>query len=179
MNTKETIGLIARYISLAILPLGGLYLFYAIFTPLTVYPVYFFLHKLYGAQLLAGNIIFFKGYYAEIVQACVAGAAYYLLIILSLTIPLDIKKRIKSISFILISFLIINILRITIFGMLFSYGYKYFDIAHELTWYFGSTIIVVLVWFSNVWLFKIKSIPIYTDMANLFADITQSNGDKK
>jgi exosortase/archaeosortase family protein len=172
MDVKETIDLISRYLLLAILPLGGLYIFYSIFTPLTVYPAYFAFSKLYGAKLLTGNVIFFKGYYAEIVQACVAGAAYYLLAILNLTTPMHIKKRIKSLLFIAVSFLIINIIRIIIFGMLFSKGYQYFDVAHELVWYFGSTIIVVVVWFANVWLFKVKAIPIYTDMMHLFTDIT-------
>jgi exosortase/archaeosortase len=172
MNVKETFDLIIRYILLAILPLGGLYIFYAIFTPLTVYPSYWAFNALYGAKLLIGNIIYFKGYYAEIIGACVAGAAYYLLLILNLTTPMHISKRIKSIIFLLFSFLIINITRIVIFGMLFSKGFKYFDLAHELVWYIGSTLIVVVVWFSNVWLFKIKDIPIYTDMLNLFIDIT-------
>jgi len=172
MDIKETFDLIIRYVLLAILPLGSLYIFYAIFTPLTVYPAYWAFNMLYGAKLLVGDIIYFKGYYAEIVGACVAGAAYYLLLILNLTTPMRVKKRIKSILFILFSFLIINIVRIIIFGMLFSKGYQYFDLAHELVWYIGSTLIVVIVWFANVWLFKIRAVPIYTDMLHLFTDIT-------
>lgn len=171
MDTRETVGLVLRYLTLAILPLGGLFVFYSVFTPLTVYSAYFIFNKLYGATLLAGNVIFFKGYYAEIVQACVAGAAYYLLVILNLTTPMRIKKRIKSLLFLLFSFLIINIIRISIFGVMFTKGYKYFDVAHELTWYFGSTLIVILVWFANVYIFKLKAIPVYTDMMHLFAEI--------
>jgi len=171
MNQKETIDLIVRYLILLIIPLGGLFIIYKVFTPLTVYPVYAVLKSIYSANLLEGNIIFFKEYYAEIVGACVAGAAYYLLLILNLTTPMHLEKRIKSILFLLLSFLVINVLRIIIFGILFAKAYPYFDITHELTWYFGSTLIVIAVWFSNVCIFKIKAIPIYTDLSNLFADI--------
>jgi len=170
MNKRETIDLIVRYLLLLIIPLGGLFILYKIFTPLTVYPVYFILKSIYNATLLEGNIIFFKGHYAEIIGACVAGAAYYLLLILNLTTPMHIKKRAKSILFLLISFLVINIIRIIVFGILFTKGYQYFDMAHEMTWYFGSTLIVILVWFSNVYLLKIRAVPIYTDMSNLAAD---------
>ena len=178
MDNKETFDLIIRYVLLAILPLGSLYIFYLIFTPLTVYPAYWVFNALYGAKLLLGNIIYFKGYYAEIIGACVAGAAYYLLLILNLTTPMHIKKRIKSILFLLLTFLIINITRIVIFGLLFSKGFKYFDLAHELVWYIGSTLIVVVVWFANVWLFKIREIPIYTDMLHLFTDITATLNER-
>jgi hypothetical protein len=65
-----------------------------------------------GAQLLIGNVIFIKGYYAEIINACIAGAAYYFLLILNLSTPMEISKRIKSLVFMFLTFLIINILRI-------------------------------------------------------------------
>ena len=171
MNKKEAIDLIARYLALILLAIPNLFLFYAIFTPLTVYPVYFVLKYFYNAVLLQGNVIFFKGYYANIISACVAGAAYYLLLILNLTTPMSAVKRIKSITFIILSFLIINIARIIIFASLFSIGYRYFDLTHILTWYIGSTFLVIIIWFSNVLIFKITSIPIYSDIKRIFQDI--------
>jgi exosortase/archaeosortase len=152
---------------LLILPLGNLWLFYAVFTPITIYPVYWVLHWIYNSQLLIGNVIFIKGYYAEIIGACVAGAAYYFLMILNLSTPMHIVKRIKSLIFMFGTFLILNILRIIIFTRLFSVGYQYFDLTHAVTWYFGSTVLVVLVWFVNVIIFKIDEIPIYTDISAL------------
>lgn len=189
MDKKEAGFLIMRYVILILLALPNLFIFYAIATPLTVYPVYYILHKVYDAQLLIPDglsfwhgdyanlvvTIFFKGYYAEIIGACVAGAAYYLLLILNLTTPMSPGKRIKSLAFMFSSFLILNILRIAIFAKLFFQGYKYFDITHILTWYIGSTLLVVLVWFSNVFLFKIRDIPVYTDMKNLFGEMFNSN----
>ncbi len=174
MNKKEVTALLFRYLILLIIAIPNLYIFYKIFTPLTVYPVYFILNSLYNAILLEGNTIFFKGYYAAIVPACIAGAAYYLLLILNLTTPMKLKKRIKSLIFIITIFLILNIIRIIVFASLFSIGYKYFDLTHKLTWYIGSTILVVFIWFSNVWLFKIKEIPIYTEFKSIFLDIKNS-----
>ncbi len=174
MDNRTALGMLIRYILLVILPLNGLWLFYFVFTPATIYPVYWVLHWLYNAQLLIGNVLFIKGYYAEVISACIAGAAYYFLLILNLTTPMQREKRIKSILFLWGTFLVLNILRIIIFAKLFSVGYQYFDIAHELVWYIGSTVLVVLVWFVNVWLFSIESVPIYTDMLSLFRVATRS-----
>ncbi len=166
---------------------------YSIFTPLTIYSVFGLIKSQYGASLLrseatitcdiATNIfpfmkylvcvnttIFFKGYYASIIPACIAGSAYYLLIILNLTTPMEKKTRIKSLLFIILLFFITNVLRIFIFANIYANkGFDFFAIAHAATWYFGSTILVLLIWFSNVIIFKIHNIPIYTDIKNLMS----------
>jgi len=81
------------------------------------------------------------------------------------------KARIKSILFILLTFLILNILRIVIFSALLVNGYRYFDFTHIFFWYFGSTILVMFIWFANVRIFKINSIPIYSDFKNILKEI--------
>jgi hypothetical protein len=48
--------------------------------------------------------------------------------------------------------------------MVFIYGSVYFDKVHYFIWYFLSTVIVVLIWIYNVKKFKIKSIPVYSDL---------------
>ena len=173
MQKKELFHTLSRYILLIVLALGNLALFYKVFTPLTVWPVFIVLENLYNAVLLEGNVIFFKGFYAEIIPACVAGAAYYFLTMLNLTTPMDINKRIKSLIFIGLSFLIVNTLRIIVFTMLLFRGYQYFDLTHNLTWYFGSTILVVIIWFVNVAIFKIGDIPVYTDVKKLLKEIVK------
>ena len=170
MNKKEVSNLLTRYLVLILLAIPNPFLFSYLFTPLTVYPVYFILKIFYNAVLLEGNVIFFKGYYANIIPACIAGAAYYLLLIFNLTTPMKASKRIKSISYLFISFLFINIIRIILFASLFSIGYKYFSLTHTLTWYMGSTFLVLLIWFSNILIFIIREIPIYSDMKKLFKD---------
>lgn len=187
-------SIIFRYGLLLVLGLGNLFIFYLIFTPLTVYPVFGLISSIHEASLLRGDLsqacvvlqnipllskiacmnttIFFKGYFASIVSACVAGSAYYLLLILNLSTPMKNKQRVKSILFLIFMFLILNIFRIFGFALLFSIkGFELFDLAHTATWYFGSTIFVVLLWFANVTIFKIKSIPIYTDFKFILSQI--------
>jgi exosortase/archaeosortase family protein len=196
MERRVVTYLFFRYLSLILLGTFSLFIFYFIFTPLTFYPVFWALQALYGAIITTGettiacNIVSslgptfisniacidttinFKGYFASIIPACIAGSAYYLLAILNLTTPMSVKTRIKSLTFLLVSFLILNILRILVFAVLFvQKGYAYFDIAHTATWYFGSTILVVLLWFTNILIFKIKSIPIYSDFKKFYEDI--------
>ena len=118
--------------------------------------------------------IFFKGYFASIVPACIAGAAYYLLLILNLTTPMDKKKRAYSLIFLMLSFLGLNILRIIIFASIFaSKGFELFNFTHVTAWYFGSTVMVVLIWFLNALLFKINNVPIYTDIKMLISDTSK------
>jgi len=108
---------------------------------------------------------------AAIVPACVAGAAYYFLLILNLTTPMPLSKRLKTILFSLLIFYLINTIRIILFAILFFKGFKFFDLTHTLSWYFGSTILVIAIWFLTIWLFKIQNIPIYTDFKNMLSDI--------
>ena len=64
--------------------------------------------------------------------------------------------------------LIINILRIFLLGLVYISGFSWFDIAHKLFWYAGSTIFVIGIWFAEVKLFKIKEIPFYSDIKFLY-----------
>lgn len=179
MDKKDVIDLLIRYLVLLLLGLS-LSLFYFVFTPLTVWPVYRYLSLLNsGTRLFEGSVIFFKGEYIEIIGACVAGATYYLLMILNFGTPMDVLKRIKSISFLVGSFLLLNIIRIVFFSLLLAGGFGFFDLAHKLTWYFGSTILVVVIWFVNVWLFDIREIPIYSDVLKLFGDVFGNRKKRK
>src|SRR3989344_4485587 len=182
MNRSYLNSIILRYCLLLILGLGNLFIFDLI-------------NFFYDAVLLKGNpskicdlatnlfpafqnlacintTIFFKGYFASIIPACIAGSAYYLLLILNLSTPMDKKKRLKSIFFLMSSFLFINILRIFTFALLFANkGFELFNITHIATWYFGSTVLVIILWFANVFLFNIRSIPIYEDFKVIISQI--------
>jgi hypothetical protein len=104
-----------------------------------------------------------------LVEACIAGAAYFFLLILNLSTPMRLKKRYMSLIFLIFGFLIANILRIAVFSILYLEKFVYFDFAHASVWYFGSTLFVVALWFINVKIFKIEEIPIYSDFKSLFA----------
>ena len=164
-------NLLLRYAIIILVALPNLWLFYTILTPLTVYPVFFLLNLFFDATL-AGNFIFINNQIPiEIIPACVAGAAYYLLFILNLSIPsIELKKRTKMVLFSFGSLLILNILRIFVLSIfLISENASLFDITHRIFWYLISIVFVVGIWFSTVKIFRIKDVPFYSDIKYLFA----------
>ncbi|MFH1802156.1 MAG: pacearchaeosortase [archaeon] len=180
MDNKEAVNLAVRYFALIVIGLFHKQIFNFIFTPLTYWPVVGILSVFYdNVTSLPGNVISYANVYARIISACVAGAAYYLLLILNLTTPMKAIKRLWSIVFLMALFLVLNILRIVIFAGIATGGGNFFDVAHMVMWYFGSTIMVVLIWFLTVGLFKIKEIPVYTDMKSLYGDAVPGRSHKR
>jgi exosortase/archaeosortase family protein len=116
---------------------------------------------------LSGNILIIADVGIELVNACVAGSAYYLLLILNLATPMKLKKRAYSIMFSFLCLLVLNILRIFVFSVLFLNDFSFFDTAHKLFWYGLSTVFVVAIWFLTVKLFRIKEIPVYSDVRKI------------
>ncbi|RMD66581.1 pacearchaeosortase [Candidatus Pacearchaeota archaeon] len=180
MELKEVLGMFARYVVLLFLGLFGIRLFYAVFSPLTAYPSYWLSNLVFGgAEFVPPNLILIGSLTIELIPACIAGAAYYLLLILNLTTPMHVVKRIKSLAFLILTFLVINIMRIVTFIVIASRGTQYFDAAHLGVWYFGSTVMIVILWFVNVWVFNIRAIPVYTDFSNLIAEMTRKPKKRK
>jgi exosortase/archaeosortase family protein len=147
-------------------------LFYLVFTPLTAYPVYWLLGLFYEASLLSADIILINDLIAiELIPACIAGAAYYLLLILNLATPkINPGSRIKAIAFSFAAFLVVNILRIVLLSFIAISGSPLFDVTHSLLWYGISTVFVVGIWFAEVKLFKIKEIPFWSDFKFLLKE---------
>ena len=148
-NKDQTLGTIIRYLILVIVAIPGFIYLYYIFSPLTLYPVYFLLNLIYSCTSLSGNIITLKGMFLiEIIGACIAGSAYYFLLILNLSIPnIKWKKRLVMVGFAFGTFLIINILRIFLLSIMYVSESSFFDVTHKVFWYLGSTLFVVLIWF--------------------------------
>ena len=163
---KFIIGIIIRYLVALLIAFPNLYLFYWIFTPLTVNLSSLFLSPFYSISTI-GNTLIIDSLSIELIPACIAGSAYYLLVILNLLTPMSFKTRAKSLLFLTLTFLIINSIRITIFSVLALNNYSYFDLAHKLVWTLGSTIFVIILWFSSTIIFKIDKIPIYTDIRRI------------
>ena len=178
MNSRELFYLFIRYLIIVLVGLFGINLIYTVFTPLTIYPSLWILKLFYNLNM-ENNTLILGRYSINIISACIAGAAYYLLLILNLSTPMKTKTRVNSLVFSVIFFLAFNIIRLVIFASLFFAGYSYFDLAHKAVWYLGSTIFVVALWFLNVSLFKIKSVPAYTDLKNLFGNIRYKRKRKK
>ena len=176
-DKKEILDIIIRYSLIIILAIPNLFLFYFIFTPLTVYPVYWVLGIFSDASLLGNNIILTNGIPIELIKACIAGSAYYLLLILNLSIPkIEIKKRIKILMLSFSTLLTFNIIRILVLVLIYFQGLAFFDITHKFFWYFMSTVFVVGIWFFQIRYFKIKEVPVYSDIKLLIKEIKKNNG---
>ncbi|MBR9701629.1 pacearchaeosortase [Candidatus Pacearchaeota archaeon] len=168
-SKKQLLDFLGRYLILILIALPNLYLFYLIFTPLTLYPVYFILNSFLDCSL-ADNVIIVSGCFPiEIINACVAGAAYYLLLALNLATPkIKLRKRINLIIFSFTSFLVLNIIRILLLSLLFVSESLWFDFLHKSLWYLLSILFVAGIWFAGVKIFKIKEIPFYSDFLSLY-----------
>lgn len=171
MNKKKWfLDIFVRYIILVIIALPGLWIFYSIFTPLTVYPTYLFLNIFYEVSIPAENILLINQKIPiEFIRACIAGSAYYLLTILNLATPkIKLRKRINMLLLAFAIFLSLNLLRIFLLSFLAISGSSFFDATHRLFWYSLSTIFVVAIWFAEVKLFRIREIPFYSDIKFLY-----------
>ena len=166
-DAQKIIDVIIRYSILLVIGILGTPFFYSIFTFLTIEPVYLLLNIFFNPSLIS-NIITINNLPIEIIGACVAGSAYYLLLILNLSMPkIKLGKRIMLLLFSFSLLLILNILRIFLLSILYVSQFSLFDIAHKLFWYVGSIVFVVGIWFLSVWIFKIKEIPFYSDIKSL------------
>ena len=158
--------LILRY---SLMILAGIFLnvFYIIFQPLTVYPVYFLLNIFYEASV-SGNVISANGIQIEIVNACIAGSAFLLLLILNFsTAKIKWKKRLSILMFNFAVFLIINIIRIFVLTILLVNQSVFFDAVHLILWHAVSILLVFLIWILTVRIVGIKKIPFVSDFKSL------------
>ncbi len=160
------LGVILRYAILILIAVPNLWLFYAVFTPLTVYPSYFISNLFMNVSLIGKNILLINNQIPiELIKACIAGSAYYLLLILNLSIPdIKLKTRIFALLASFGALLVLNVARIVFLMGIYANGDPWFNITHIIFWYALSTIFVVGIWFAEVKLFKIKGIPFYSDI---------------
>ena len=161
MNNKDFYLILVRYIILLVITIFGLKLIYIIFTPLTVFLTSKIFDIIYETSINGNLIIINQTTKIYIINACVAGSAYLLLLILNLSMPLEKIKRVKSIIFSFILLFIINVIRIVILGSLYHHKVSYFEFTHAFFWYFLSTIFVILIWIFTIKIFNITKIPFY------------------
>jgi exosortase/archaeosortase family protein len=155
--------ILLRYIILLILLLCS-FLVYKLLSPLTVYCSAYLLKLFYNVSVHKNFIIINNSLFIEIISACVAGAAYLLLLILNLSVPMNPKKRVYSILFSILVLFVLNIIRVAFLSVLLMSNFIFFDIAHKIFWYALSTLFVVGIWFLSVRIFSIKEIPVYSDL---------------
>lgn len=173
VSYKKLILIFFRYIILLILVLNS-YLIYKIFTPLTIYSSVIFLKLFYPVIFFGNQILINQSKIIEIIPSCVAGSAYVLLLILNLFVSMKSKQRICSIIFSFILFFALNLSRIIILSVLLVNDFEFFYITHKIFWYVLSTVLVVGVWFLTIKIFKVKEIPVYSDIKYFLKSIRES-----
>ena len=152
----------------------GYGLFYRIFYPPTIL-VSFVVLKLFIKNL----VINFSEHYLSpgcgklmFVEACVASTAYYLWSLLVLFTK-DLGKKVWKLWIYGVLLIFgMNVLRIIVLVLiLYYFGQSWFDLIHLVFWRFVAGIYVALVWIFLVNKFKVKSIPVYSDVKELLKSI--------
>jgi hypothetical protein len=157
--------LILRYfligMSILVIPL-----FYIVLKPLTISFLSFLLSLFYNVRV-QGNFLFFSSFSnsIEIIDACVAGSAFFLLLILNLsTREIGILKRIGLFIFEASLLFLFNISRLLVIIPLYLNGSTLFPIIHQVFWYGLSILFVILIWLFGALVFRIRKIPVYSDI---------------
>ncbi len=164
--TKQLTNLFLRYLIIFLAGLGNLFIFYKTLTPITAQTLKLILN-LFTHTTLTQNILILPNLSIELIPACIAGSAFYLLLILNLSTPdIKLKKRIKILAITFISLFVLNILRIILLVSIAQTSY--FQSLHELFWYVISTIFVIAIWIFTVNKLKIRKIPVYDDFKFLY-----------
>lgn len=168
---KDYLDLIVRYFLIFLVGLGNLFIFYKIFFTPTFQGSAYLLGFLGEVTLFTPlKLILFNETAINIIDACIAGSAYYLLFILVFSVRnIKFVKRFSILVFSFAIFLLFNIIRIV--WMALIAGGEYFKEIHLFFWYFISIILVIGIWFLSVKLFKITSLPVYSDIKFLLKEI--------
>ena len=141
---------------------------YYIVGPITLYTSYFLL-KPFSSATLNGNIISIDGHSLEFIEACAATLAYVLLgILILLTYNIDLKKGIKLFLIGSLLIFIANLIRIeALIYIMVNYGMDYFRTLHLFIWKIISSVYAALVWIFLCYKYKIKNIPVYSDIRRI------------
>lgn len=164
---KYSNRLIIRILFILLIAIFNLKIFYFLFSKITFYLTYFTLF--FYKPVISGNNLVINSEVLNFVPACVAGSAYFLLVLLILlTKDITFKKRIYMFLLGSLLILIANLIRLDILIIIFiSYSKEVFSTLHMFFWKILSSIYVALVWIFLVYKFRIKKIPIYSDILYL------------
>ena len=163
-DDKKFLDIVIRYAILIVVSAIGVKIFHTLFFPLTIYPSYWAIDLLYS-PILFGDTIFVGREAIQIIGACIAGSAYMFLLILNLATPkIKAKTRIKLGLFSFGIFFLVNLFRIILLSYMFLEDFNNFEFFHEMFWYMGSTLFVVIIWFAGIKKYKAHKIPFYSDL---------------
>lgn len=160
--------LIIRIFLALVIALLGIKIFYPIISPLTFYLSYFSLFFL-KPVLISSTMFSIGSHSLEFIPACAAASAYLLLtLLIFLTKDIKIKKGIKLFLIGSLAILMVNIIRIDfLIIILLKYSSNLFETLHLFIWKVLSSVFVVLIWIVLSKYFKIRTIPVYSDLKEL------------
>ncbi|MDD4877767.1 MAG: pacearchaeosortase [Candidatus Nanoarchaeia archaeon] len=142
-------------------------LIYGIIAVFTLHFSYFFF-SIFVPSALIGNKIATLTTTFEFIPACVAVSAYILLALLVfLTKGISWNERLQMIVYGWLAILAFNLLRIEILLLTFFSLETAYDTLHLFVWKFMSTVFVVLLWLGLARLYKVKAIPVFSDIKAL------------
>ncbi len=169
---KQILDILTRYALVILLSLNSLYVFYFVFKPLTFFPSALILSLIYSAEIIGLEKIIIGNHEIAFVNACVAGSAYYLLALLNLSSSgISWINRFKIFFINSVFLLSVNIIRIIILAVFLVNSSYLFSTLHYLFWHFVSIALVAGMWIYTLKFYKIKSIPIFTDMQKILRSI--------
>lgn len=140
-------------------------IFYLIFSPLTLFWSYYFLKLFIPGVMLIGTKLITIGNTFSFVPACTAASAYLLLaLLILLTKGMSWMRRIELFVWGSLGILAFNIFRIELLLLFFFNVSSAYSTLHLLFWKFLSTLFVFLLWIMMTKRFKIRNVPIYSDL---------------
>ncbi|HII16211.1 MAG TPA: pacearchaeosortase [Nanoarchaeota archaeon] len=143
-------------------------LFYMVLSPVTLYLSYFFFSLFHPMSALAGSAIQTQTASFELIPACVATAAYVLLaFLILLTKDISPADRLQMFVYGSLGLLAFNILRIELLLLTYFRLNASFDALHLFVWKFMSTAFVVVLWLALARIYRVKSIPVYSDFVHI------------
>ncbi len=160
--------LFLRYLILVILAVAFFSgdLIYNFLLKLTIIPSNLILNLFFNS-ITNHNFILMGNISIELIPACIGISAYFLLFSLNLLTPISPKKRFYSLLTSGVALLLFNIMRITIISSLYIKQIPYADLIHLSFWYFFNLLFILILWFGITKLFKIKTIPVYSDFKTI------------
>ncbi|MBI4448334.1 pacearchaeosortase [Candidatus Woesearchaeota archaeon] len=156
-------------------------IYYIIFSPPTFYASYLLLKMIGSPTIIEDGAIFSEGIGAilmggivlRFVKACTAASAYFLLtILIALTKDIGWKKSLEMFAIGSILIFTFNLIRVNVLiAILVGLGVDWFNYLHLFFWKVLSTIAVVGIWILLIKAYKIKNIPVYSDVIFLLSEI--------
>ena len=122
---------------------------------------------------LIDDSISYNGLFVKLIPACAAASAYYLLLLLvCFTKDIGLNKRLKIFFYGSLIIFIINTIRIIfLIIVLDKHSYNLFKTIHLFFWSVIASILVAGIWIYFIKRYKIRSIPIYSDLKYLLKRI--------